>query len=123
MTEVLISGASVAGTTLAYWLAQHGFSVTVAERHRGLRPGGQAIDVRGPALQVLDQMGLLTAAQDRKTNIQGSSMVDADGNELSSDTESTPTGGLIDNPDIELLRDDLGPIALQGNTKQRRIPV
>ena len=107
MTEVLISGASVAGTTLAYWLAQHGFSVTVAERHPGLRPGGQAIDVRGPALQVLDQMGLLTAAQDRKTNIQGSSMVDADGNELSSDTESTPTGGLIDNPDIELLRDDL----------------
>ena len=51
MTEVLISGASVAGTTLAYWLAQHGFSVTVVERHPGLRPGGQAIDVRGPALR------------------------------------------------------------------------
>ena len=107
MTEVLISGASVAGTTLAYWLAQHGFSVTVVERHRGLREGGQAIDVRGPALEVLDKMGLLAAAQDRKTNIRGSSMVDADGNEVSRDTEATPTGGLIDNPDIELLRDDL----------------
>jgi 2-polyprenyl-6-methoxyphenol hydroxylase-like FAD-dependent oxidoreductase len=107
MVEVLISGASVAGTTLAYWLGQLGYSTTVVERHPGLRPGGQAIDVRGPALTVLDRMGLLTAAADRKTGIRGSSVVDRDGNELSRDTESTPTGGLIDNPDIELLRDDL----------------
>jgi 2-polyprenyl-6-methoxyphenol hydroxylase-like FAD-dependent oxidoreductase len=77
------------------------------ERHPGLRPGGQAIDVRGPALKVLDRMGLLAAAADCKTNIRGSSVVDSDGNELSRDTESTPTGGLIDNPDVELLRDDL----------------
>jgi 2-polyprenyl-6-methoxyphenol hydroxylase-like FAD-dependent oxidoreductase len=107
VTEVLISGASVAGTTLAYWLGQHNFSPTVVERHPGLRPGGQAIDVRGPALTVLERMRLLEAAADRKTRIQGSSVVDRDGNELSRDTESTPTGGPIDNPDIELLRDDL----------------
>ena len=107
MTAVLVSGASVAGTTLAYWLGRHGFSVTVVERHPGMRPGGQAIDVRGPALAVLERMGLRNAAEERKTNIRGASVVDRDGNELSSDTESTPTGGLIDNPDIELLRDDL----------------
>jgi 2-polyprenyl-6-methoxyphenol hydroxylase-like FAD-dependent oxidoreductase len=52
-------------------------------------------------------MGLLSAAEDRKTRIRGASVVDRDGNELSRDTESTPTGGPIDNPDIELLRDDL----------------
>src|SRR5689334_23915654 len=52
-------------------------------------------------------MGLLGAAQQRNTQIRGSSVVDADGNELSRDTESTPTGGLIDSPNIELLRDDL----------------
>jgi 2-polyprenyl-6-methoxyphenol hydroxylase-like FAD-dependent oxidoreductase len=107
VTEVLISGASVAGTTLAYWLGQHNFSATVVERHPGLRPGGQAIDVRGPALTVLERMGLLEAAADRKTRIQGSSVVDRDGNELSRDTESTPTGGPIDSADVELLRDDL----------------
>ncbi|OBJ31795.1 hypothetical protein A5621_21505 [Mycobacterium colombiense] len=107
MTEVLISGASVAGAATAFWLGRHGFSVTVVERHRGPRPGGQAIDVRGPALTVLERMGLLGAAQKRKTQIQGSSVVDRDGNELSRDTESTPTGGLIDSPNIELLRDDL----------------
>ncbi|OBG60819.1 FAD-binding protein [Mycobacterium sp. E3339] len=107
MTDVLISGASVAGATAAYWLGRHGYSVTVVERHAGPRPGGQAIDVRGPALGVLERMGLLAAAQKRKTQIRGASVVDRDGNELSRDTESTPTGGLIDNPDIELLRDDL----------------
>jgi 2-polyprenyl-6-methoxyphenol hydroxylase-like FAD-dependent oxidoreductase len=106
-TKVLVSGASVAGTALAYWLGQHGYSVTVVERHPGLRPGGQAIDVRGPALTVLERMGLLAAAADRTTRMRGASMVDRDGNELSRDTESTPTGGPIDNPDIELLRDDL----------------
>lgn len=107
MTDVLVSGASVAGTAAAYWLGRHGYSVTVVERHAGPRPGGQAIDVRGPALTVLERMGLLAAAQKRKTQIRGASVVDRDGNELSRDTESTPTGGPIDNPDIELLRDDL----------------
>ncbi|BBZ71323.1 FAD-binding protein [Mycobacterium paraseoulense] len=107
MTDVLISGASVAGTTAAYWLGRHGYSVTVVERHPGPRPGGQAIDVRGPALGVLERMGLLAAAQKRKTQIRGASVVDRDGNELSRDTESTPTAGPIDSPDIELLRDDL----------------
>ncbi|PBA32533.1 hypothetical protein CKJ65_07195 [Mycobacterium intracellulare] len=107
MSEILVSGASVAGTAAAFWLGRHGHSVTVVERHTGPRPGGQAIDVRGPALTVLDRMGLLAAAEKRKTQIRGSSVVDRDGNELSRDTESTPTGGRIDSPDIELLRDDL----------------
>lgn len=110
MTEVLVSGASVAGAAAAFWLGRHGFSVTVVERHRGPRPGGQAIDVRGPALTVLERMGLLGAAQKRRTQIQGSSVVDRDGNELSRDTEaalSAPSGAPIDSPNIELLRDDL----------------
>lgn len=107
MSEILVSGASVAGTAAAFWLGRQGHSVTVVERHRGPRPGGQAIDVRGPALTVLDRMGLLAAAQKRTTQIRGSSVVDRDGNEVSRDTESTPTGGRIDSSDIELLRDDL----------------
>jgi 2-polyprenyl-6-methoxyphenol hydroxylase-like FAD-dependent oxidoreductase len=107
MSRVLVSGASVAGTTVAYWLAQYGYSVTVVERYSGLRPGGQAIDVRGPALTVLERMVLRAAADHRRTRIRGASVVDRDGNELSQDTESTPTGGPIASPDIELLRDDL----------------
>ncbi len=107
MTEILISGASIAGTTVAYWLGQHGFSVTVVERHPGLCPGGKAIDVRGPALTVLDRRDCLVPSQTERRAFVGSSVVDRDGNELSRDTESTPTGGPIDSPDIELLCDDL----------------
>lgn len=119
MTDVLVSGASVAGITAAYWLAHHGYSVTVVERHPGLRPGGQAIDMRGPALTVLERMWLRAAADHLRTRMRGSSVVDRDGNELSHDTESTPTGGLIASPDIELLRDDLVELLYQ--TTQLRV--
>ena len=88
MTGILVSGASVAGTTAAYWLARQGYSVTVVERHPGLRPGGQAIDVRGPALAVLERMTLRAAADHRRTRIRGASVVDRDGNELSDEFRS-----------------------------------
>ena len=58
--RILISGASVAGPALAYWLARHGFRPTVVERAPQLRGGGYAVDFRGAAhLSVLAQMGIL----------------------------------------------------------------
>lgn len=117
MPTVLVSGASVAGTALAYWLEQQGFTVTVVERYPGLRPGGQAIDVRGPALAVLDRMGLLAAAEAAKTAIRGMSTVDAEGIEIRRNYEATATGGIIATPDIELLRDDLVALMYAASTK------
>jgi 2-polyprenyl-6-methoxyphenol hydroxylase-like FAD-dependent oxidoreductase len=49
MTGVLVSGASVAGPALAYWLGRYGFEPTVVERAPAAREGGQAIDLRGAA--------------------------------------------------------------------------
>ncbi|OEV22758.1 hypothetical protein AN219_26930, partial [Streptomyces nanshensis] len=57
--RVLISGASVAGPALAHWLDRYGFHVTVVERAPGLRPGGQAVDVRGTAIEAAARMGVL----------------------------------------------------------------
>jgi hypothetical protein len=51
--------AYAAGFTAAYWLRRHGFTVTVVERAPALRRGGQAVHFRGPAMTVLDRMGLL----------------------------------------------------------------
>jgi 2-polyprenyl-6-methoxyphenol hydroxylase-like FAD-dependent oxidoreductase len=45
--RVLISGASIAGPTLAYRLDRYGFDVTVVERAAALRHGGYAVDFRG----------------------------------------------------------------------------
>ncbi|HEY3684221.1 MAG TPA: FAD-dependent monooxygenase [Streptosporangiaceae bacterium] len=106
-TSVLISGASVAGTALAYWLDRHGFDVTVVERAPGLRPGGQAIDVRGPALDVADRMGVLEEVRRQSTKMRGMTMVGADGEELFTTTDFTFSGGEMESPDVEILRDDL----------------
>lgn len=58
--KVLISGASIAGPALAFWLSRNGVDVTVAERAPSLRQGGYAVDFRGPAhLGTLARMGLL----------------------------------------------------------------
>ncbi|MGZ3148212.1 FAD-dependent monooxygenase [Lentzea chajnantorensis] len=107
MTNVLISGASIGGPALAYWLRHHGFDVTVVERHRGLRPGGQAVDVRGPALDVVERMGLGDRLRSMTTGMRGMSVVDEEGTELHRSTEHTLTGGDLASPDVEVMRDDL----------------
>jgi 2-polyprenyl-6-methoxyphenol hydroxylase-like FAD-dependent oxidoreductase len=60
-TDVLISGAGVAGPTLAYWLVRCGFTPTVVERTPALRAGlgGHAVDLFGPAVDVTEWMGIL----------------------------------------------------------------
>ncbi|MET9227319.1 FAD-dependent monooxygenase [Lentzea sp. NPDC003310] len=110
MKNVLISGASIGGPALAYWLRHHGFEVTVVERARGLRPGGQAIDVRGPALEVVERMGLGDRLRSLGTNMRGMNVVDADGTELFRSTTHTLSGGDLSSPDVELLRDDLAQL-------------
>jgi 2-polyprenyl-6-methoxyphenol hydroxylase-like FAD-dependent oxidoreductase len=57
-TSVLISGASIAGPALAHCLNRFGFQTTVVERAPALRPGGQAVDVRGIGKDVLRRIGL-----------------------------------------------------------------
>jgi 2-polyprenyl-6-methoxyphenol hydroxylase-like FAD-dependent oxidoreductase len=112
MRNVLISGASIAGPTLAYWLHRAGYAVTVVERAPAPRPGGQAIDVRGPALTVLDQMGLLDQARALRTLLKGMSTLDIDGKETSRTEERTLSGGRFDSGDIEIFRDDLAALLL-----------
>ncbi|MGI5325952.1 FAD-dependent monooxygenase [Actinomadura nitritigenes] len=109
-TKVLVSGASIGGPALAYWLGRHGFEVTIVEVTQGLRDGGQAIDVRGPALEVAERMGILDLVRERRVQMRGMSMVDADGAELYRSEERTITAGDLDSPDIEILRDDLSHI-------------
>ncbi|PWW64212.1 FAD-dependent monooxygenase [Actinokineospora spheciospongiae] len=110
---VLVSGAGVAGPALAYWLRHHGFALTVVERAPAPRPGGQAVDVRGPAVEVLDRMGVLAEVRAARTGTLGTSYVDAGGAELSRTEGETFTGGPVDGPDIEVLRDDLSEILVR----------
>src|SRR3954454_7121151 len=50
--QVLVVGAGIGGPALAFWLHRAGFAITVVERAPRLRPGGQAVDLRGIAREV-----------------------------------------------------------------------
>jgi 2-polyprenyl-6-methoxyphenol hydroxylase-like FAD-dependent oxidoreductase len=68
-TNILISGASIAGPTLAYWLKRYGFTPTVIERAPQLRAGGYPVDVRYEAVQVAKLMGIWPRLQQEQTTL------------------------------------------------------
>jgi 2-polyprenyl-6-methoxyphenol hydroxylase-like FAD-dependent oxidoreductase len=107
MTSVLISGASIAGPALAYWLQRFGFSVTVVERSAALRAGGQPIDIRGAALEVVERMGLRQQVEAMRTHMAGANVLDVGGHEIQRHTDRTFSGGRHDSGDVEIFRDDL----------------
>ena len=77
--RVLITGASIAGNTAAFWLGRAGWDVDVVERAPEFRDGGQNIDVRGVGREVLRRMGLEQAALNHGTGEQGTAWIGADG--------------------------------------------
>jgi len=77
--SVLISGASIAGPVLAYWLDRYGFKVTVVERASAVRSGGYPIDIRGTAHDVVERMGLLRAVQAAHISSRALTFVDTNG--------------------------------------------
>ncbi|MDA0179783.1 FAD-dependent monooxygenase [Solirubrobacter phytolaccae] len=79
MPSILISGASVAGPALAYWMATSGWDVTVVERADALREEGQNIDVRGAGRDVLRWMGLEDEVRAANTGERGTEFVDSGG--------------------------------------------
>ncbi|MFG2041184.1 FAD-dependent oxidoreductase [Dactylosporangium sp. NPDC048998] len=99
--SVLVSGAGVAGTTAAYWLARNGFRVTVVERSRGQRSSGNPVDVRGPALPVARDMGVLPALRERATHADAMRVVGRDGRTIARlPTQTTP--GAVEIPRADL---------------------
>ncbi|HEY7279699.1 MAG TPA: FAD-dependent monooxygenase [Trebonia sp.] len=108
-TRVLVAGASIAGPALAHWLRRRGGEVTVVERAPELRPGGQAVDARGVAKEVIRRMGLDAAVRAACTETVGAHTVDVDGNVLETFNADDDGGdGYIS--EIEILRGDLSQV-------------
>ena len=104
--RILITGASVAGNTAAWWLGRAGLDVTVVERAPGFRDGGQNIDVRGVGREVLRRMGLEQAALDRGTGEEGTAWVDKEG-KVAAEFLTEGTGADGPTAEMEILRGDL----------------
>ena len=75
--RVLISGASVAGPALAYFLARSGAKVIVIERASSFRKNGQNIDIRGAGIEVIRRMGIEDAIRAATTGEAGLRFVSA----------------------------------------------
>jgi 2-polyprenyl-6-methoxyphenol hydroxylase-like FAD-dependent oxidoreductase len=75
--RILISGASIAGLTLAHWLARYGFRPTIVERSPALRTGGNGVDVRGHAGEVVERMGIMSRVRELAADVRGMKFVDA----------------------------------------------
>ncbi len=110
---VLISGVSIAGLSLTYWLNKFGYKVTLVEMAKGLRRGGSPIDVRGEALDVAKQMGILEKIKEKElihtneiVNTKNETLVTFN---LNKQTEYEG--------DIEIYREDLAQILFENIPK------
>ncbi|MFI1191813.1 FAD-dependent monooxygenase [Micromonospora sp. NPDC020750] len=103
-STVLISGASIAGPALAYWLGRYGFRPTVVEIAPGLRAGGNRVDFRGRThLSVLERMGVLDDLREVQTGGTAMRFVDAAGRKLM-EVPADFAGGDIEVPRFDLSR-------------------
>ncbi|GAA2035879.1 FAD-dependent monooxygenase [Catenulispora yoronensis] len=103
-TNILISGAGIAGPTLAYWLRRQGCRVTVVERSGFLRDSGGAVDFRGEQVKLLKAMGILGAVKAHETAMGAEVVVDAEGRELVAFPAALFSG------EVEIERGDLARI-------------
>jgi 2-polyprenyl-6-methoxyphenol hydroxylase-like FAD-dependent oxidoreductase len=110
--RVLISGASIAGNTVAWWLGRLGNQVTVVERAAQFRDGGQNIDVRGVGREVLRRMNLDKAALANGTGEEGTAWVDGDGNVVA-EIVTEELGHDGPTAELEILRGDLARLLFE----------
>ncbi|WP_280452030.1 FAD-dependent monooxygenase [Nocardia cyriacigeorgica] len=109
--RVLVSGGGIGGNAVALQLLRHGIPVTVIERAAAPRPGGQAVDLRGPSREVAERMGLMPGIRAHQLDERGMLHVDADGKELLRMPADMfdGKGGVAE---IEITRGDLNQVLL-----------
>ena len=103
---VLISGASIAGPALAYWLHRYGFDVTVVEKANAPRGGGYPIDIRGTALGVVERMSVQPQLRAAHIDSRKITFLNADGSTIASLRPDAIIGG-VEGRDLEVRRGDL----------------
>jgi 2-polyprenyl-6-methoxyphenol hydroxylase-like FAD-dependent oxidoreductase len=81
---VLISGAGIAGPTLAYWLTAAGLKPTLIEHAPGLRTGGYVIDFWGLGFDIAERMGLVPDIDRIGYHMREMRIVDGDGERIAS---------------------------------------
>ncbi|MFJ8031971.1 FAD-dependent monooxygenase [Streptomyces sp. NPDC096032] len=108
--RVLVSGASVAGPVVAYWLSRHGFAVTVVEHAPALRrTGGHAVDLFRPAVDISQKMGVLPQIEERAVTTSRMT-VHREGSRRPVRADLSKIFGAASDRHVEIMRDDLSEI-------------
>jgi 2-polyprenyl-6-methoxyphenol hydroxylase-like FAD-dependent oxidoreductase len=108
--RVLISGASIAGPVLAYWLSRYGFDVTVVERAPALRKtGGHSVDLFRPAMEISEKMGVLPRIEALITGTDRLTLF-REGVQRPARIDLTKVVGAVSDRHVEIMRDDLSEV-------------
>jgi 2-polyprenyl-6-methoxyphenol hydroxylase-like FAD-dependent oxidoreductase len=109
---VLVSGAGIAGPTLAFWLKAAGFEPTLIEHAPELRTGGYVIDFWGLGYDIAERMGLLTKIDRVGYHVREMRIVNGRGERISgfgTRTLNDLTGGRF----VTLARSDLSRLLFE----------
>lgn len=103
-TKVLVSGASIAGLSTAYWLNKIGYKVTVVEIANVPRINGAAVDLRGNAVDIIKQMSVFDQLKSNRLNVDLIEFKNAD--DITEGSISLKVeGDELTNEEIEIERD------------------
>lgn len=119
--KVLIVGGGIAGPSLAFWLAQLDFSVTILERHPNLRANGQQLDLRGQGLTAMRYMGLEPQVRAKVVDEEGLQFVNSAGvPQASLIANKTGKGQQSFTSEFEIMRGDLVRILYEATKEKTR---
>jgi 2-polyprenyl-6-methoxyphenol hydroxylase-like FAD-dependent oxidoreductase len=66
----LVSGASFAGLSTAYWMNKLGYKVTLVEIAKELKKGGTPVNIMGNTIDIVKRMGLFDQILSNKINME-----------------------------------------------------
>lgn len=109
--KILVIGAGIAGPAVCYWLRRFGFSPLLIEKFSKIRKGGQGLDIRGVAIDLVKRMGIYEQICNMRTQLELGRYVDANGNTLHE--EKGERFGFRQDDEIEIIRGDLVEILME----------
>jgi 2-polyprenyl-6-methoxyphenol hydroxylase-like FAD-dependent oxidoreductase len=121
--RILIAGGGIAGPCLAFWLTKTSLdiSIVVIERSPFPRSTGQAIDIRGPAVKIIQQMGLEETIKSKHTGETGTAFVDSDGKIIAQFESTGDTSRQSATSEFEILRAELADVFLKATEGKSNI--
>jgi 2-polyprenyl-6-methoxyphenol hydroxylase-like FAD-dependent oxidoreductase len=109
--KILVIGAGIAGPAVCYWLRRFGFYPVLIEKSACIRKGGQGLDIRGVAIDIVKKIGIYEQICKMRTQVEYGRHVDVIGKTLHE--EKGEKFGFRQGEDVEILRGDFVEILMK----------